>query len=108
MHRLDVSPPAFTTEQWVEVRFPLNAEQEAGDREAWPWVPGWIVQVCGPDEWLVCAQHPALAVAEHGQNTYPTCYRDASELREAGSDITDEWSEGESNAYQAACEGLEE
>ena len=108
MRWLDVSPPAFTTEQWVEVRFPLNAEQEARDSEAWPWVPGWIVQVCGPDEWLVCAQHPALAVAEHGQNTYPTCYRDASELREAGSDITDEWSEGESNACKAACEGLEE
>ncbi len=75
----------------VEVRFPLTQAQTDGDRSAWPWVPGWISEVCGPDEWQVCVQDPTLAVMEDGQVPptgtpeqellFPCCYRDASEIR---------------------------
>ncbi len=66
----------------VEVRYPLTPEQEQGDRAAWPWLPGWVVAQCGPDEWQVCVETPELAVPdEAGEPTYPLCFRDASELR---------------------------
>ena len=35
------------------VRYPLTPEQEQGPREAWPWLPATVEQVCGPDEWQV-------------------------------------------------------
>ena len=31
--------PEFPEDSWVQVRYPLNAEQERGDRAAWPWLP---------------------------------------------------------------------
>jgi len=75
----------------VEVRFPLTAEQEAGDREAWPWLPGWVAEVCGPDEWQVCVQAPGLGRTEEGgipapgvpddELFFPVVFRDSSEIR---------------------------
>ena len=44
---------SFPEDSWVEVKFPLTSEQEQGDRAAWPWLPGWVVSVCGPDEWEI-------------------------------------------------------
>ena len=44
----------------VEVRYPLTAEQAQGDRSAWPWLPGWIAEVCGPDEWHAVVQASGL------------------------------------------------
>lgn len=73
--------PEFPEDSWVEVRYPLTPEQEHGDREAWPWLPGQVVSVCGPDEWQVCVQAPELAMEEGGETWFPVCYRDASELR---------------------------
>ena len=43
----------------VEVRYPLTPEQAQGDRSAWPWLPGWVAEVCGPDEWQVVCKLPA-------------------------------------------------
>jgi hypothetical protein len=75
---------SFPDDSEVEVRYPLTAEQEAGDRAAWPWLPGWVVQQCGPGEWQICVQAPELAVPDaDGEATYPLCFRDASELRPA-------------------------
>jgi hypothetical protein len=37
----------------VQVRYPLTREQEHADRAGWPWLPGWVVSVCGPDEWEI-------------------------------------------------------
>jgi hypothetical protein len=77
----------------VEVRFPATAEQaQQGDREAWPWLPGWIAEVCGPGEWQVVVQAPGLGHTEAGEIPapgvpddelfFPACFRDASEIRE--------------------------
>ena len=68
-------------EDWVEVRYPLTGEQEHGDRAAWPWLPGWVVSRCGPDEWEICVQTPELAMEHEGETVFPVCFRDSSELR---------------------------
>ena len=72
---------SFPEDSWVEVRYPLTREQERGDRDAWPWLPGWVASVCGPDEWEICVQAPELARQYEGETVYPVCFRDASELR---------------------------
>jgi hypothetical protein len=38
----------FPDESPVEVRYPRSKEQERGDREQWPWLPGTIVEGAGP------------------------------------------------------------
>jgi hypothetical protein len=43
--------PVFPEDSWVQIRYPLTSEQAHGDRAGWPWLPGWIVARCGPDEW---------------------------------------------------------
>jgi hypothetical protein len=76
-----VSDTRFPEDSWVAVRYPLTAEQEHGDRAAWPWLPGWVAAECGPDEWEICVQAPELAVERDGETYYPTCFRESSELR---------------------------
>lgn len=76
----------------VEVRYPLTPEQAQGDRSAWPWLPGWVAEVCGPDEWQVCVQTPGLGRTAEGEIPepgvaddevfFPVCFRDSSEIRE--------------------------
>lgn len=76
----------------VEVRYPLTAEQAQGDRSAWPWLPGWIAEVCGPDEWHAVVQASGLGRTEAGEIPapgvpddelmFPACFRDSSEIRE--------------------------
>ena len=73
--------PAFPEDSWVEVRYPLTSQQEHGDRDAWPWLPGWVVSACGPDEWQICVQAPELAMQHDGETLYPVCFRDSSEIR---------------------------
>lgn len=60
----------------MEVPYPLTPDQ---DREAWPWLPGTVLERCGPDEWRVRVDAPELE--EDG--TFPVCFRDASELKPA-------------------------
>ncbi len=62
---------SFQEDSWVDVRYPLTAGQEHGDREAWPWLPGWVVSVCGPDEWEICVQAPELAMEHQGETVFP-------------------------------------
>jgi hypothetical protein len=80
--------PAFPEDSWVYVRYPLTAEQEAGDRASWPWLPGYVVEVCGGNEWEVCVLADELAMEHQGETVFPTCFRDSSELRvpEAGAE----------------------
>ena len=73
---------SFPDDSCVEVRYPLGKEQAEGDRAAWPWLPGWVVSQCGPDEWQICVQTPELAEIEDGEAFYPVCFRDSSEIRE--------------------------
>ena len=81
----------FPDESRVEVRYPRTRQEEHGDRAAWPWLPGSIVEQCGPDEWRVCVEDRGVAVLRDGRpaprNTasrnlyYPMCFRDSSEIR---------------------------
>ena len=75
----------------VEVRYPRSKQEEKGDRAAWSWLPGSILEQCGPDEWYVCVQVPELAILRDGRKPprgtpsrklyYPCCFRDSSEIR---------------------------
>jgi len=81
----------FSDESPVEIRYPRNKQEEQGDREHWPWLPGTIVEQCGPDEWYVCVEVRELAVLRGGRRAprgtasrnlyYPCCFRDGSEIR---------------------------
>ena len=73
--------PVFPEDCWLEVRYPPTCEREHADRAAWPWLPGWVVSVCGPDEWEICVQTPELATEHQGETVFPVCFRDSSELR---------------------------
>ena len=42
----------------VLVRYPRDKAEEKASRDTWPWLPGTIVQRCGPDEWQVCVEAP--------------------------------------------------
>ena len=84
----------FPDDSRVEVRYPRTRQEEHGDRGAWPWLPGSIVEQCGPDEWRVCVEDRDVAVLRDGRpaprNTasrnlyYPMCFRDSSEIRRSG------------------------
>ena len=83
----------FGEGQAVEVRYPLTREQQAGDRNCWPWLSGWIVEKVGADEYRVCVVDNRVAELEDGSRPpagtpddelyWPCCYRDSSELRPA-------------------------
>ena len=81
----------FPDDSRVEVRYPRTRQEEHGDRAAWPWLPGTIVEQCGPDEWRVCVEDRDVAVLRDGRRApkgtasrnlyYPMCFRDSSEIR---------------------------
>ncbi len=83
----------FPDDSPVLVKYPRTPAQMGGDRADWPWVPGWIVSQCGPDEWEVCVEDRGLAVLEDGSVPppgtpednllYPVCFRDSTEIRRA-------------------------
>jgi hypothetical protein len=81
----------FPDQSPVEVRHPRSKQEEQADRDTWPWLPGSIVEQCGPDEWYVCLEVRELAVLRDGRRPprgtarrnlyYPCCFRDSSEIR---------------------------
>jgi hypothetical protein len=81
----------FAIDMPVIVRYPRTRDEERGSREGWPWLPGTILEQCGPDEWQVCVEDITVAVREDGSKPtprtppdrlyYPLCFRDSSELR---------------------------
>jgi hypothetical protein len=81
----------FPDETPVEVRYPRSKQEEQNDREQWPWLPGTILEQCGPDEWYVCVEVRELAVLQDGMRAprgsasrnlyYPCCFRESSEIR---------------------------
>lgn len=81
----------FPEETPVLVRYPLHAEQ-ADDRSSWPWLPGTVLEQCGPNEWLILVEVSVLAEpgpavsddANPGSLLYPACFRDSTEIRAAG------------------------
>ena len=66
----------------MQVRYPLTGEHEHGDRDGWPWLPGWVAARCGPDEWEICVHTPELATEHQGETGFPACFRDSSEIRQ--------------------------
>jgi hypothetical protein len=64
----------FPDESPVEVRYPRSKQEEQSDRERWPWLPGTIVEQCGPDEWYVCIEVRELAVLRDGRRA-PRAHR---------------------------------
>lgn len=78
----------FPDESPVLVRYPPPGA-DASDRGAWAWLPGSILGRCGPDEWYVVVEVPALAEPDPSMPNgdapenllYPACFRDSSELR---------------------------
>lgn len=83
----------FPDESAVTTPYPLTEDQAKEDRATWPWLRGWIVSQCGPDEWEICVQEPALARLDDGtipppgapeeECNFPLCFRDSSEIRSA-------------------------
>ncbi len=73
----------FPEESQVMVRYPLTAIQAEGPREAWSWLPGTVVNVCGPDEWQVVVESDELQFEEDGEMVFPLCFRDSTEIRPA-------------------------
>ncbi len=75
----------------VLVKYPRDKAEEMAGRESWPWLPGTIVQRCGPDEWQVCVEAGEVAMLEYrtrppedvpdDERLFPCCFRDSSELR---------------------------
>lgn len=70
----------FPDDTDVKVPFPLTEEQRHGDRAAWPWVAGFILGQCGPDEWDVCVIGAGPRDYD-GELLYPCAFRDFSEIR---------------------------
>ncbi len=90
MHH-ELSDGMLADETPVFVRYPRTSDEERGDRAAWPWLPGTIVQQCGPDEWQIVVEDMAMAVRQDGSKPtprtpknrlyFPLCFRDASEIK---------------------------
>jgi len=83
-----VNDGRFPVDSPVEVRYPRSKQEENGERSAWPWLPGSIVEQCGTDEWYVCVEAPVLGdgrSAPRGTPAedlyHPCCFRDSSEIR---------------------------
>ncbi|MBO3746148.1 hypothetical protein J5X84_08750 [Streptosporangiaceae bacterium NEAU-GS5] len=78
----------FPDDSPVLVWYPLP-DHDPLDRHTWSWLPGSILDQCGPDEWRVVVEVPPLAEPDPSipngdapENLlYPSCFRDASELR---------------------------
>ena len=78
----------------VQARYPDAGRRSGSDRDAWPWLDAAVEQQCGPEEWLVTIEDRRVAELEDGtpapagtpdeQLLLPMCFRDASELRQAG------------------------
>jgi hypothetical protein len=102
-----MTEPVFPEESWVEVRYPLTSEQQHGNRDAWPLLPGWVVAQCGPDEWEICVQAPELATWHDSEARYPACFRDPArsacpEHRPTWNGLPDpNWSRNERHLEQA-------
>ncbi|MGI8330383.1 hypothetical protein ACRYCC_10485 [Actinomadura scrupuli] len=84
----NLSELQFPDDSPVLVWYPLpGADQH--DRDVWAWLLGSILTRCGPDEWHVVIELPALAEPDASMPNvdapenllYPTCFRDSSEIR---------------------------
>lgn len=56
-HRSGDNDGRFPEETPVLVRYPLRDDQT----NSWPWLPGTVLEQCGPDEWCLVVEVPALA-----------------------------------------------
>lgn len=103
-----INSDPFPEGSTILVRYPLPGAED-DNRSAWAWLPGTVLQRCDVDEWYVVVEVPALAIPDPDvpngdapENLlYPTCFRDARELRA----ISDQrWQQ----EYEAYCRSSEE
>ena len=90
MYKDEDNDGKFPDESPVEVRYPRSKQEEQADRDTWPWLPGSIVEQCGPDEWYVWVEVRGLAVLRDGRPApcgtasrnlyYPCCFRESWDL----------------------------
>jgi len=64
----------FPDKSRVEVRYPRSRQEEQRDRARWPWLPGTIVEQCGPDEWYVCSPRSVCGVGRGRAAAEPAGY----------------------------------
>jgi hypothetical protein len=62
-----VNDGRFPDDSPAEVRYPRTKQEEQGDRSEWPWLPGSILEQCGPDGWYVCMEVGKLAGVRDGR-----------------------------------------
>lgn len=80
MHEYDQDNKGrFPDETPVEIRYPRSKREEQGDREQWPWLPGTIVEQCGPDEWYVSGA--LIGILATFEPPAATCGRDPDASR---------------------------
>jgi hypothetical protein len=67
----------------IEIRFPRTEREEKGDRSAWPWLPGSILEQCVEVRELARLEDGRRAPRGTPERSlyYPCCFRDSSEIR---------------------------
>jgi hypothetical protein len=73
----------FPDDSDVWTPYPLPDDQDNGLRdEDWPWLRGYVLGQCGPDEWHIAIEVDELiGHDEDGSIWRPACFRDSTELR---------------------------
>jgi hypothetical protein len=87
-HKINENDGRFPEDSPVLIWYPLLGADDS-DRDTWAWLPGSILEQCGPDEWRVVVEVPALAYPDPSvpngnapeHMLYPACFRDSSEIR---------------------------
>ncbi|MFG1997774.1 hypothetical protein ACGFNU_01350 [Spirillospora sp. NPDC048911] len=76
--------PNFPEDTPVLVWYPPPGANDQ-DRTSWAWLPGTVLERCGPDEWSVVidGRDDLSEPDPHDPQCrlYPMCFRDSTELR---------------------------
>jgi len=73
----------FPDDSDVWTPYPLTDEEGNSARdEDWPWLRGYVLGQCGPDEWhIVIEVDELIGYADDGSMWRPACFRQSCELR---------------------------
>jgi len=73
----------FPDDSDVWTPYPLPDTNTDDDRdEDWPWLRGYVLGQCGPDEWhIVIEADELIGHDQDGIPWWPACWRDSTELR---------------------------
>ncbi|WP_112248803.1 hypothetical protein [Kribbella monticola] len=72
----------FPDDSAVWTPYPLPDDKTNGTPdENWPWLRGYVLGQCGPDEWHIAIDVPELIEHGDGYDWLPACFRESCELR---------------------------